>query len=90
MSDAQLPSCRKQPWLLTVLVSLGLGVLGACLGFVAGFAFALALTRNSGAAIAGGGDGVDALIALCFMAGLVGAVTGGLIGAWLGVRSVGR
>jgi len=76
--------------LLTALVSLGLGVLGACVGFVAGFAFALALTRDSGAAVAGGGDGVDALIALCLFAGILGAIAGGLGGAWLGVRSVGQ
>jgi hypothetical protein len=69
-----------------VLVSFGFGVFGGFFGFVAGFALALALTQNSGAAIAGGGDGVDALITICFLVGVVGAVAGGLGGVWLGVR----
>jgi hypothetical protein len=84
MDETSTPVTDKHSWVMRVLASLGLGALGACLGFGAGFGIALALTQNSSAAVAGGGDGVDALIALCFVAGLVGAGAGGVGGVWLG------
>lgn len=56
------------------------GTMGAIVGFGIGLVGMLLLTQNSGAAIAGGGDGIDALIAGCFCSGIVTALLGAVLG----------
>lgn len=81
---------RPMPsWISNLCLAAGVlvtGAFGACLGFVAGFAFTLVMTMGSGMALAGGGDGADALAVLCFLTGIVSACVGGILGVWLGVR----
>ena len=86
MSEPEVRPVGSQPWLVRALAAVALGALGGCLGFVAGFAVAVALLQNSSAGVAGGGDGVDALVAACFLAGVAGALVGGFSGVWLSLR----
>jgi hypothetical protein len=69
-------------WGLLLAVMLGIG--GTATAFVGVAILALALVQTSDMAIAGHGAGADVLSMLVLAAGIVGAMVGGVAGAWLG------
>ena len=64
--------------------AIGCGVFGAFCVFAVGFVGLLAMSGDT--AIAGGGEGAEALAVGSLCAGIVGLLPGGLIGCWVGER----
>jgi hypothetical protein len=66
-----------------LIISVAGGTAGALIGFGSVAMLTLALGQKSELAVAGHGAGADVLAALVMAAGVVGAIVGGLFGAWV-------
>jgi len=84
MSKIRLVIKEVSPPPRVTLIQLGIGFLGAVLGFFGAFALAISHWRESDIGIAGASDGRGALLGLCAIVGFGGGIVGALIGLLLG------
>jgi hypothetical protein len=71
---------RRSKYLARILSTLSGACVGAVFGFFAGIALCEFVYRDTGAGVAGGGDGIETVLAGYALYGLFGAISG----AWLG------
>ena len=70
-----------------MVLGCALMLFGPIVGFFAGVFGSFVFLRNSGAALAGGGEGADLILGLCILAGVFATIPGLFVGlllaAWI-------